>query len=106
MVALMVQRAREALADEAPLDGEVGALVDRENFVYAPAHRAVINNDVRAFATKAVLFFARSVARPEAEVSDDQIMGVEVDLEVLDANAVAGRGLPRYGQVRMNDFKL
>src|SRR5205823_4323606 len=106
VIAFMVQRASETLTDQAPLDRQVRPLIDREDFVYTPTCGAVVNDDVAAFATKAILLFTGFVARTETHVSNDQIMGIEVDLVILDADSITGRGLACNRKVRVSDLKF
>ena len=53
-----------------------------------------------------ILFFAHFVARTHAEVPDDEVLRVEAELVVFQADAVAGGGLTSDGDERMLNLEF
>src|SRR4051812_39874911 len=66
----------------------------------------MINKQVVAFPAETVLFFALFVARPETNITNDHMMHIEVDLEVLNANAVTGGSLTGNREIGINDLEF
>src|SRR5688572_29149671 len=102
----LVNGLRQALADETPLHGEVGGFVDGKRFVHAPTYRAMVDDDLVAIAAKAILLLAALIAGTETHIPDDEVRGVEIDLVILDANAIAGRGLAGDGEIGVANLEF
>src|SRR5581483_12089247 len=105
---LPVVRDVQCLGDEASLHGDVARLAGTEPLVDAPTDRAVVVDDVVAAAgAGAVLRRPGLVADPDADVADDDVVGVgAAERVVLEADAVARGGLPGDGDVRVADDQL
>ena len=55
---------------------------------------------------KGIHFFLQGISRAETEVADNHLVRIEIDTLVLDADALAGRGLPGQGDIGVSDFEL
>jgi len=112
--ALGVDRFVEAFRDDAPLDCDVGwrglfglagVVCDGERFIDAPACGTVVDDDVSAMAgdTQSIegLIFTR-VAEAKAHMADDDFVSSGNEGVIFEADASAGGGLSRDGDVRIS----
>ena len=79
VVALRVTCCYQTLVGDAPLYCDVGAAIDREAFVDAPADRAVVDDDILAVHTAQSVAFVLgdvTIAKAEPHISDDDVVGV------------------------------
>ena len=68
----------EGLGNEAPLDGDVFVVVEGDAFIDAPGGGAVIDDDVlAAAAAERVGVGLGEVAEAEAEIADDDVVGID-----------------------------
>ena len=109
MVTFRVARVHHALCGDAPLYGGVVAAVEREALVYAPAHRAVVYDDVllvHSAESVALVCIDVAVAHAEAEIAYYDVVGTYLKRIVGDADAVAGGCLSGYGDVAAVQLEL
>ena len=100
VAALAVDGVGEAFAEDAPLHGEVLVAVEGRAFVRAPAHAAMVDDDVLLVASPhGVVFGLVLVAHAAADEADDDVVGLHHERVVLQADAVAGGGLSGDGDV-------
>ena len=92
----------EARPHYAPLHGAVAVAVDGEALVDAPAHRAVVDDDVLLVAAAepvALVAVYVAVAQAEAHIAYDDVARAYLEGIVCDADALARRALPGYCHV-------
>src|SRR5436190_1861535 len=107
MFALRVFALIERLADEAPLDAQVGVHSgSRKAFIDRPGRRTVIENAVvRAVQqVDAVGFLARLIAEATAEVTHHDIVRGDPKRRVTQAHAIARRALAGNREERFRDI--
>ena len=117
VVTLDVYRLGEALAQDAPLHGEVLVAVEGGTFVRAPAHAAMVDDDVRGVASPhGVVFRFQFVSHAAADETDDDIGGAlvfflflfisgDVQGVVFDADAIPRSSLSGDGEVAVLDYQ-
>ena len=100
VIALDVYALRQALAEDAPLHGEVFVAIEGGTLVRAPAHAAMVYDDILVVAPPdGIALVLPLVAHAAAQEADDDIVGFDHQRIVLQANAVAGGCLPGNGHV-------
>jgi len=97
----------EAFGDEAPLDGHVAAAVERHALIHAPACRAVIDDDIIPVAAPQGIFLGpKRVAQAKAQIAQDDVVGIDHNSAVRDADTVAGSALTGDGEIPIADLEL
>ena len=108
------------LGNQAPLHGEILVAVEGSRLVHAPAHGAVVQDDmVQITAPDAVLAVGLAgldlgggpgslVTEPETQETDDHVIGTlgQIRRIVFEADTVAGSRLARNGQIAFGDFEV
>ena len=96
----------QAFRDHAPLHREVLAVVDRHRLVNAPAGRNMVDYEVLlAPATDRIVIDSRCGAHSHPQGADDDLIGINAQGIVFEADAVSGRGLPGNGDERAGDLQ-
>src|SRR5690348_12512766 len=98
-----MDREVERLGDDATLQGDVLRCPGTEALVDAPADRAmVVDHVVAAARPRAVEGLARLVTDADAQVTDNDVVGVgAAERRATDTDPVPRRRLPGHGQVRV-----
>ena len=103
--AFLVSAVAQALADDAPLYGDVLASVDGTALVDAPRDGAVVDDDVVMVAgsqSVALVVGHLAVAQSEAHEADDDVVCRDDEGIVGHADAVAGRRLSQERLVALD----
>ena len=119
VVSLAVEPALfHGLCNNAPLQGHVGVGIEGGGFVNAPAHGAVIQDDILVVAAPNAVFAVGLVtadiglapvafiSKAEAHKADNHIVGVDVGRVVLDADAVSGGRLAGDGDISLGNLEI
>ena len=97
-----------ALGEDAPLHGEILISVEGCALVDAPAHGAVVEDDVAEVTPPDAVFAVSGVgafiAQAEVQIADYDIIRVDVDGVVLETDSAAGGSLAGYGDVAVADL--
>ncbi len=100
-----MNRISQAFGDKTPLHGEVTVVVKRGEFIHAPAHAAVVDDDLAVFISRERIHRgSRPVPKAETQKTDDYIVGTDNRFVVADADAVTGCRLSRNGEITVIDF--
>ena len=119
VVSLAVEPALfHGLCNNAPLQGHVGVGIEGGGFVNAPAHGAVIQDDIFVVAAPDAVFAVglsildiglapvAFVSKTEAHKADNHIVRIDVGGVVLDADAVSGGRLAGNGDVSLGNLEV
>jgi len=97
----------QTFTDETPLHGGVLIVIERGDFIYSPAHRAVIDYDILAANARDGIFLQLVyIAETNAKIANDNIIGGDDQWIIFETNAIAGRGLAGDGEIAVADAKL
>ena len=108
VLAFFVDGVEQAFAGDAPLHREVPVIVERGTFVRAPAHRTMVDDDIPVVIESVhgivpFLLDVRSHARTDE--ADDDVVRLDSQRIVFQADAVARSGLSGNGQVSVIDIE-
>ena len=112
--ALVVDRVRQRLGDQRPLDGQVidaalrraVAAAGRQGLVHRPAGRDMVQDDATAARdADRIVLHAGLVARAHADVADDDVVGGDDQRLAAQGDPVAGRRLAGEGNVGPADLQ-
>ena len=98
----------QALANDAPLEGEIAVVVERGTLVGAPTHGTMVDDDVAVmFETihRIVAFLFDVSPHARADETDNHVVGRHAEGVVFQANAVARSCLSGDGEVAVVDFQ-
>src|SRR5438445_221665 len=100
----------QAVADQAPLDGEIpGSMRGGNGFIAAERGRAMIDDQIGARGDlKTIVGVASIVAAvtgAKMEETHDHVAGFYIDGIILNANAISRRGLAGDGHVGFVEFE-
>ena len=110
--ALVVDGVAEAFRNDVPLEGEILHPVEGSALVGAPAHGAMVDDDLLVFVVvvahhlHGVVFRLFLIAHPAADETDDHVAGADAEGVVLQADTVTGGALAGDGQVSPRDVQL